>query len=80
MTLKTTCEVAVPAWYINSENLGKCRKYQLHYNHGIEKRVMLCSETRLPCPLKGQHQYPVDTPKLPKWMKKVAYYAEPQDS
>ena len=77
--VKTTCGVAVPNWYINAENLGKCRKYQPHRLKGTGQNFMLCSETKLPCPLNGEHQFYRDVPKLPDWMKKVKYHVEPED-
>jgi hypothetical protein len=71
--IKTTCGVAVPDWYINAENFGTCRKYQPHYNAQQDSYFMLCSDTKLPCPLNGVHQFPVYAVVVPKWMQGDAW-------
>lgn len=76
---ETTCGVAVPFFLIDSSMLGHCRKYQPYYNKQLEQNYMLCSETKLPCPLNGVHQEHKDNPKLPDWIKKTDYYTEPID-
>jgi len=72
--LKTICEVAAPEWWIDSQMVGHCRKYRPHYNAQQEMTYMLCSETKLPCPIKGLHQFPIFVPHIPEWMKGDAVY------
>lgn len=69
----TPCKVAVPRWAVDKYNLGHCRKYQPFYNALQETHFMLCVDTKLPCPLGGTKQYPVDEPVLLKWMKETKY-------
>ena len=71
--MATLCKVAVPDWYISTTNLGHCRKYRPYHNEMLEQDFMLCSDTKLPCPLNGVNQFPVDEPKMPRWMKETRY-------
>ena len=69
----TTCKVAVPEFHLDAKNLGHCRKYRPFYNALQETHFMLCTDTKLPCPLNGVNQFPVDEPRIPKWMKGTGY-------
>lgn len=69
--IKTTCGVAVPDFYVDSHNLGHCRKYKPFYNKLQETSYMLCEDTMLPCPIDGLHQFPIDEVKAPEWMRDI---------
>lgn len=69
--VKTTCGVAVPDFYVDSHNLGHCRKYKQFYNKLQETSYMLCEDTRLPCPIDGVYQFPVEEIEAPKRMRDI---------
>lgn len=67
---ETICKVegARPFWYYDSTNYGRCRKYQPHLIEQQSLVVMQCADTKLPCPINGEHQVPMPDIKAPKWM------------